>query len=223
MVLDEIVAKERFSSPDYEQILFQQYKRRHQGVRSVHEYIAKFMRLAEHNDLRESEGQKAAQYLEGLKPQIRDKIGVQLLRNLHEAKNLALKVEFMLQDRGRYEPPRRKYSGEASRAPVERWVMSLEPQLMYDKFREEKTAGKQKVNEVKEAPKPADPYARLAPIKRFKSNQTGHHSSDCPLRKAIHLAEREEEGDDEVYCELDGYVKEDKIYEGIIMYSESSC
>ena len=44
------------------------------------------------------------------------------MRNLHEAKNLALKAEFMLQDRGRYEPPRRNYSGKASRAPVERGV-----------------------------------------------------------------------------------------------------
>ena len=50
------------------------------------------MRLAERNDLRESEGQQAARYLEGLKQQIRDKIRVQVMRNLHEAKNLTLKA-----------------------------------------------------------------------------------------------------------------------------------
>ena len=110
------------------------------------------MRLAERNDLRESEGQQATRYLEGLKSQIRDKIGVQVMRNLHEAKNLALKAEFMMQDRGSYEPPRRNCGGEASRTPVERKVTSREPQMRYDKFREEKAAGKQKVNEVKEAP-----------------------------------------------------------------------
>ena len=45
-------------------------------MRSIHEYIAEFMRLAERNDLHESEGQQAARHLEGLKPQIRDKIGL---------------------------------------------------------------------------------------------------------------------------------------------------
>ena len=99
----------------------------HQGVRTVHKYTAKFMRLAERNDLRESEGQQAARYSKGLKPQIRDKIKVQVMRNLYEAKNLALKAEFMLQDRGRYESPRRNYGGEALRAPVEKGVTSRKP------------------------------------------------------------------------------------------------
>ena len=39
----------------------------------VNEYTAKFMRLEKCNDLRESERQQAARYLEGLKLQIRDK------------------------------------------------------------------------------------------------------------------------------------------------------
>ena len=51
------------------------------------------MRLAEQNDLKESEDQQVARYLEGLKLQIRDKIGVQVMRNLHEAKNLCCKIK----------------------------------------------------------------------------------------------------------------------------------
>ena len=47
--------------------------------------------------------------------------------------------------------------------------------------------------EVKEAPKPANPYARPTPIKCFKCNQMGYRSNDCPLKKAVHLAEREME------------------------------
>ena len=60
--------KRYFLPPYYKQIRFQQYQRCHQGVRSVHEYTAEFMRLDECNDLRESEGQQTARYLEGLKP-----------------------------------------------------------------------------------------------------------------------------------------------------------
>ena len=79
------------------------------------------------------------------------------MRNLYEAKNLALKTKFIMQDRGRYEPPRRNYGWGALRALVERGATSREPQLRYDKFREEKAEDKQKVNEVKEAPKPVNP------------------------------------------------------------------
>ena len=68
-----------------------------------------------------------ARYLKGLKPQIKDKIRVQVMRNLYKAKNLALKTKFMLQDRGRYEPLRRNYSGENSRAPVEKGVANRGP------------------------------------------------------------------------------------------------
>ena len=37
---------------------------------------------------------------------------MQVLQNLYEAKNMALKVEFMLQERGRYDSSRRNYGGE---------------------------------------------------------------------------------------------------------------
>ena len=40
-----------------------------------------------------------ARYLEGLKATIKDRIGVQVLQILAEAKNMALKAELMLQDR----------------------------------------------------------------------------------------------------------------------------
>ena len=85
--------------------------------------------------------------------------------------------------------------------------------MRYDKFRKEKTTGKQKANKAKETPKHVNTYARPALIKCFKCNQTGHRSSDCPLRKAVHLAKREEESDDEVCCESDGYGDEDAVYE----------
>ena len=47
-----------FVPPDYEQILFQQYQRCRQGQRSVYEYTAEFMRLAERNNLRRVKGSR---------------------------------------------------------------------------------------------------------------------------------------------------------------------
>ena len=62
----------------------------------------------------------------------------------------------------------------------------------------------------KDTPKTTNPFTRPTPIKCFKCNQPGHRSSDCPLRKTIHLVEREEE---DVICEPDGGGEEEEDYE----------
>ncbi|KAI5676487.1 hypothetical protein M9H77_07437 [Catharanthus roseus] len=66
----------------------------------VNSLFGHFMRLAERNDLRESEVHQVSRYLDGLKLQIRDRIGVQVVKSVMEEKNLAIKVELMLRDRG---------------------------------------------------------------------------------------------------------------------------
>ena len=57
----------RFLPPDHEQYIFNAYQRCAQGSRSMNEYTAEFLRLAERNQLSESENQQAARYLSGLK------------------------------------------------------------------------------------------------------------------------------------------------------------
>ena len=69
----------RFLPPDDEQYIFDAYQRCAQGSRSVNEYTVEFLRLAERNQLSESENQQAARYLSGLKQNIRNKIGVQMV------------------------------------------------------------------------------------------------------------------------------------------------
>ncbi|KAI5664424.1 hypothetical protein M9H77_23747 [Catharanthus roseus] len=59
-----------------------------------------FMRLAKRNDLWKGEVHQVTHYLDGLKLQIRDRTRVQVLKSVTEAKNLAIKVELMIRDRG---------------------------------------------------------------------------------------------------------------------------
>ena len=166
--------KKDFLPLDYEQIFFQEYQRCHQGMRSVHEYTAEFMRLAKRNYLKESEGQQAVRYLEGLKPQICDMIGVQVVRDLHEAKSMALKVEFKMQDRRRVESPRINYRSDTSIVPVDKRLTVQELQPLKDCFREEKAARKQKVVDNRETLKATNLYTWPAPVKCFKCNLPFH-------------------------------------------------
>ena len=99
---------------------------------------------------------------------IKHMIGVQVVRNLHEAKNMALKAEFMMQDLGRYEHVRRNVGGENSRTTGDDEVTVPEVQPRSDRYKEEKATRKQKVVEAKETPKVANPYAKPAPVKCFK-------------------------------------------------------
>ena len=95
------VLRGRFLSLDYEQYMFEAYQRCAQGIKSVNEYTSEFLRLEERNQLSETDNQQAARYLNGLKPAIRDKIGVQMVLSVQEARNLALNVELMLSERAR--------------------------------------------------------------------------------------------------------------------------
>ena len=89
-----------------------------------------------------------------------------------------------------------RISVERTKAPNDTEVIVLEVQPLKDRYKEEKAAGKQKVVDTKETPKPTNPYTQPAPIKYFKCHQPGHRSSNIPLRKAVHLVKGEEEKED---------------------------
>ena len=62
----------------------------------MNEYTAEFLNLAKRNQLSESENQHEARYLSRLKHTVRDQIGVQMVFNVQEARNLAMKAELLI-------------------------------------------------------------------------------------------------------------------------------
>ena len=181
-----------FLPSNYEQSLFQQYRRCHQRQKTVQEYTDEFMRLAERNDLRETEGQQVVSYLGGLKPQTREKIGAQVLWTLNEAKNTDLRVELMLQDRGnRWDTNRRGYGGDNyNKTSTKNPKTTLESVSNIER-KEDKSVGKRNI-EPKESQKTSNPYAKPTSGKCFTCNQPGHRSNECPNRKSIHMVDKDE-------------------------------
>lgn len=84
---------ERFLPSDYEQHLYGMYLNCSQGVRTIHEYTSEFMRLAERNNLKETDSQHVARYLRGLRSSIRDRMGLHPVFNIHQAQRMALRAK----------------------------------------------------------------------------------------------------------------------------------
>ncbi|XP_034896397.1 uncharacterized protein [Populus alba] len=170
---------------------------------SVFDYTAEFSRLLERNNLNETEGQRVARYMNGLKPSLRDKIGLQVVWTVEEAHNLALKAELMerrggasgfrrnnpeslfnTRDKGGSNSQATQGNRNISRNPNQNTNMNLNP----------------------------NPYARPAPGVCYRCRKPGHLSNTCPDRRRLVNWIEGEGGDPEATGEDAG---EDDCYEGV--------
>ncbi|XP_040362675.1 uncharacterized protein LOC121049417 [Rosa chinensis] len=194
---------ERFLPDDYEQILYRLYIECVQGTRTVAEYTAEFLRYSERNELGETEGQKVARFVSGLKPSIQEKIGLQTVHTMAEASNLALKAELL-------EKPSRASSFQ--RYNYQRSTDLVNSSTDKGKTTLQKTEGAFRASNPpfkgvgsssgaqNRAPNQRfnNPYARPTGDVCYRCNKPGHRSNVCPERRQTALIgeydEDEEEG-----------------------------
>ncbi|PWA44345.1 hypothetical protein CTI12_AA527210 [Artemisia annua] len=88
--------RRRFLPHNHDQILFYLLQHCAQGDRTVEVYSAEFRRLSSRNNLSETESQQVNRYINGLRPQIHDKISLIPVYTLDDAYNLAIRAENQL-------------------------------------------------------------------------------------------------------------------------------
>ena len=161
------------------------------------DYTAEYSRLLERNNLNETKGQRVARYMNGLKPSLRDKIGLQVVWTVEEAHNLALKAE-LLERRGGTSGFWRSNS-DSSFANRDKGVQSSGPSNQ-SKEGSSNQAIVPANRSVPRNPNPnsnPNPYARPAPGVCYRCRKPGHVSNACPDRpKPVNWVEGEEEDPD---------------------------
>ncbi|KAJ9544449.1 hypothetical protein OSB04_024156, partial [Centaurea solstitialis] len=198
---------DRFLPGDYEQILYRMYLECAQGSRSVSEYTTEFLRYSERNETGETEGQRVARYINGLKPSIQEKIGLQTAWTVSEASNLAMKAELIEKSaRSSYRRYTTQIPTEASSSnPDKGKSIITRPNPKTDK---DSDPPRTTTATKPPAPKPANPYAKPMASKCFRCGEPGHRSNECNQRRTTALIEGDRDDEEGEYDDLD-FAEED--------------
>ncbi|KAJ9561002.1 hypothetical protein OSB04_006162 [Centaurea solstitialis] len=188
---------DRFLPGDYEQILYRMYLECAQGSRSVFEYTTEFLRYSERNEIGETEGQRVARYINGLKPSIQEKIGLQTAWTVSEASNLAMKAELIEKSN------RSSYRRYTTQIPIE--ASSSNP----DKGKNIITHPNPKTDKDSDPPRTTTTTKPPAPKPCYRCGLPGHKSNECPNRRTAGLLEGEEYGDEDEEYEGADFAEED--------------
>jgi hypothetical protein len=126
---DRMIAKmkAKFIPRDYQITLFRRMQNLRQKMMTVKEYTEEFYRLNIRAGHRESDDEKVARYLNGLRYDIQDELSMVTIRTVEDAYQMALKAEEKLsrkqgqRGRGRSQPRGKAISQERIQKPKEEW------------------------------------------------------------------------------------------------------
>jgi hypothetical protein len=126
---DRMIAKmkAKFIPRDYQITLFRRMQNLRQKMMTVKEYTEEFYRLNIRAGHRESDDEKVARYLNGLRYDIQDELSMATIRTVEDAYQMALKAEEKLsrkqgqRGRGRSQPRGKAVAQERTQKPKEEW------------------------------------------------------------------------------------------------------
>jgi hypothetical protein len=126
---DRMIAKmkAKFIPRDYQITLFRRMQNLRQKLMTVREYTEEFYRLNIRAGHRESDDEKVARYLNGLRYDIQDELSMVTIRTVEDAYQMALKAEEKLsrkqgqRGRGRSQPRGKTVAQEKTQKPKEDW------------------------------------------------------------------------------------------------------
>jgi hypothetical protein len=191
--------KAKFIPRDYQITLFRRMQNLRQKLMTVKEYTEEFYRLNIRAGHRESDDEKVARYLNGLRYDIQDELSMVTIRIVEDAYQMALKAEEKLnrkqgqRGRGRSQPRGKAVAQERTQKPKEEWK---KPQ-----GKAERGGTSQQRQQISEPRRQQDDqqggYAdantfphtrgrgrgRGGVITCFTCGKDGHKAVDCPDRK----------------------------------------
>jgi hypothetical protein len=126
---DRMIAKmkAKFIPRDYQITLFRRMQNLRQKLMTVKEYTKEFYRLNIRAGHRESDDEKVARYLNGLRYDIQDELSMVTIRTVEDAYQMALKAEEKLsrkqgqRGRGRSQPRGKAVAQDKYQKPKEEW------------------------------------------------------------------------------------------------------
>jgi hypothetical protein len=208
---DRMIAKmkAKFIPRDYQITLFRRMQNLRQKMMTVKEYTEEFYRLNIRAGHRESDDEKVARYLNGLRYDIQDELSMVTVRTVEEAYQMALKAEEKLsrkqgqRGRGKSQPRGKTVVQERTQKPKEDWK---KPQGRIERGGTSQQR-QQNFEPRRQRPDQQGDYAdantfprtrgrgrgRGGVITCFTCGKDGHKAVDCPERKMdrgnAHVAE----------------------------------